>query len=231
MAVKIDFKEVLKDWEPILRNSVLNTPSTNFTINFVHTEYKHKSVFPNKKDIFRAFKLTSFNDVRVIIVGQDPYPNKRATGVAFGNEEEDSLSMLSPSLEKIRDCVETTVYDGLRLDFDPTLVSWAKQGVLLLNSALTVREGEPGSHTLQWRGFIKGVLREISANKTGVVFLLLGSTAFSFAGDIDKKNNHVFKYYHPAFSARRNEDWKCPFFVEINKIIKNQNGEEYCIKW
>lgn len=232
MAVVVNYKELLKDWEPVLRDSVLSTSKMRMTIRYLHSQYKHQKVYPVKQDIFRAFKLTSFDDTRVVILGQDPYPNKRASGLAFGNDE-DVLGPepLSPSLQKIESCIERSIYDGLKLDFDPSLVSWAKQGVLLLNSALTVRQGEIGSHSIYWRHFVKSVLNEISNRKTGVVFLLLGTVASSFEDSINANNNYVLKYVHPAFSARRGEDWNCPHFQTINNIIENQNGKEYCIKW
>lgn len=227
--VSIDYKELFKDWEPVLRKSVLETPYMNMLIRKIHYEYKYKVTYPEKKDIFRAFKLTSFDETRVVILGQDPYPSKRATGIAFGNDEQ--MGNMSPSLEKIYDCIENTVKDGLNLNFDPTLVNWGQQGVLLLNSALSVRKGEPGSHTLYWKKFIQGTLEEISNRKTGVCFLLLGAQAKSFRPFINESNNYVFSYVHPAFSARQGTDWNCPYFRKINEVIEHQNGKEFCIDW
>jgi uracil-DNA glycosylase len=228
--IKIDYTALLKDWEPILREPVLNTASMRLLIKKLQVEYRTKTIYPVKPDIFRAFKLTSFDDTRVVILGQDPYPNSKASGIAFGND----LVLghhPSPSLRLIEECIEREFYNGLNLNFDHSLVSWAKQGVLLLNSALTVVKGQPNSHALYWRNFIGGVLKEISESKTGVVFLLLGGPASSFSKYINTDNNYVFKYVHPAYSARRGEDWHCPFFKKINELIEHQNGKEYEIKW
>lgn len=228
--IRIDYKELLKDWEPVLRDSVLDSISMRLLIKKIHFEYKYKKVYPEKQDLFRAFKLTSFDSTRVVILGQDPYPNKHASGLAFGND----LALghqPSPSLRLIENCVEKTIYDGLKLDFDHSLVNWSKQGVLLLNSALSVLEGEPSSHAIYWRHFTAGVLKQISERKTGVVFLLLGSVAKTFARYINADNNYVFTYVHPAYSARNNEEWDCPYFKEINTIIESQNGKDEIIKW
>lgn len=228
--VRINYSELLQDWEPILREPVLELPTTKMMIKYLQLQYKRGDVFPLKQDMFRAFKLTSFDETRVVILGQDPYPSKRATGLAFGNDLEECETP-SPSLRLMQDCIERDFYDGLNLNFDHSLVSWAKQGVLLLNTALTVRKGEPASHAVYWRRFILETLRTISSNKTGVVFLLLGSPAASFSSSIDESNNFVLKYCHPAYAARRREDWNCPHFKEINRILENQNGSEFKIKW
>src|SRR5690606_1930432 len=121
-----------------LKESLLETNYMERLLLLTNQSYKQAIVRPSKKDIFRAFKLTPYEETRVVIIGQDPYPSKRATGLAFGNEEEDAQFGLSPSLRLISECIEKQFYEGLKLDFDPTLVNWGKQGVLLLNSALTV---------------------------------------------------------------------------------------------
>lgn len=229
--VKLDYKRVFKDWEPFLRDSLLETPYMDKLITRIQEDYKSNTIRPAKSDIFRAFKVTSFADTRVVILGQDPYPNKRANGLAFGNEEEDTFVSYSPSLDKIYKCVEKTVYGGLKLDFDPTLVSWAQQGVLLLNSALTVVDGTAGSRTKWWRAFIRETILALNENKTGLIFVLLGGQARLFEPFINKKAHHVLTYVHPAWSARNGTDWNCPHFVKINQIIEEQNGKEFKIKW
>jgi uracil-DNA glycosylase len=166
-----------------------------------------------------------------VIVGQDPYTDKRATGLAFGNEEEDAQFEMSPSLSKIYGCIEKTVYNGIKLDFDPTLVSWAKQGVLLLNSSLTVEEGKPGSHKRRWRPFIREVIKAISAHHVGVSFLFLGAAAKEFMPYVNETYHYKYSYFHPAFASKQDIDWNCPYFNIINKNIKQQNGKEFCIEW
>lgn len=230
--IDIDYSELLKDWEPLLRDSLLGSEYMQRLIEFIHNQYKQHVVYPKKIDIFRAFKITPLKDVRVVILGQDPYPDGKATGLAFGNEEEAILKKgVSPSLKKISDCIEKTQYGGLNLTFDPTLEHWAKQGVLLLNTALTVRAGDIGSHSMYWRRFIKNVLATLSREKPGLIYLLLGGVAHSFEPSISPVTSTIFKYHHPAFAARQGTDWDCPYFAEINKLIESQNGKEDCIRW
>lgn len=228
---KINFKEVFKTWEPPLKKRLLETNYMERLLTVTNDSYKQEVVRPAKLDIFRAFKLTSYEDTRVVILGQDPYPSKKATGLAFGNEEKDAQFRLSPSLQLIADCVERDFHEGINLNFDPTLVSWGKQGVLLLNSALTVEQGKVGSHTMRWKRFIREVFRMLCRNKPGTIFLLLGAQAKEFRMFIDEKQCHVLSYVHPAWSARQGTDWNCPHFKKINEIIESQNGKEYCIKW
>lgn len=230
---QLDYKEVLRDWEPLLSKGLLSSEYMDKLIEFMDTQYRLHEVYPPKKDVFRAFRATPLKDVRVVILGQDPYPDGRATGLAFGNEEEDIIMRrgMSPSLQKIADCIERTQYDGLNLGFDPTLEHWAGQGVLLLNSALTIRSGSIGSHSMYWNRFIRNVLTYLSRYNPGCTYLLLGGVARTFTDCIAPKANTIFKYHHPAFSARQGIDWNCPYFTEINKLIELQNGKEFCIKW
>jgi uracil-DNA glycosylase len=231
MAVIIDFKEVLKDWESPLSNSVLKSQYMQKLLTVTHKDYKRTAVRPDKSDIFRAFRLTKFKDVRVVIIGQEPYPNRRATGLAFGNEFATAGTTLSPALDKIEGCIERTCYEDLNLNFDPTLVSWGQQGVLLLNSALTVENGKPGSHLARWRKFIRKVVEAVSEEKAGVCFLLLGAQAKMFRSYINNRKHYVFDYAHPGFAAINGQEWNCPHFKSINEVIELQNGKEYCIKW
>jgi len=227
----IDFKEVLGDWALPLDNHLLKSSYMKMLLTATHNDYKNGDIRPAKADIFRAFKLTSFKDTRIVIIGQDPYPNIRASGIAFGNEYDRCGSTLSPSLDRIKDCVEKTVYDGLLLDFDPTLVSWAKQGVLLLNSALTVRDKEVGSHKARWRKFIRETISAINREKTGVIFMFWGAQANEFSMYVNKTKNFSMIYCHPAYAARQNIEWSCNHFAEANRIIELQNGKDYRIKW
>lgn len=231
VAVKIDFKEVLRDWESPLNTRVLQSEYMQKLLLVTHKDYKRTVVRPDKVDIFRAFRLTSFKDTRVVIVGQDPYPSKKATGLAFGNDYDRSGPSLAPSLEMIRQCVEKTCYDGLHLDFDPSLVTWGKQGVLLLNSSLTVEDGKIGTHYARWRKFMRIIIQTLNEEKTGICFLFLGAQAKMLMPYVDKKRNYVFDYVHPAYAARNNTEWNCPYFSKINEIIEEQNGKEFCIKW
>jgi uracil-DNA glycosylase len=231
----LDYSLLMGDWSRVLDQPLLNTPYMNAMIDFLERNYGNtdKTIYPKQSDIFRAFRLTPYKDLRVVIVGQDPYFDGRATGLAFANDDDSALiaNQLSPSLEKIKECVEVMVHKGLNLNFDPTLTNWAKQGVLLLNSSLTVQAGAPGSHSKYWNRFMREFLTTLSANRTGICYLFIGGQAKCLAQHVSHKTNHVFSFVHPAWSSRRGESWKCPYFNVINSILTRQNGEEYAIKW
>ena len=156
---------------------------------------------PSPEKVFRCFKRTKAEDLKVVILGQDPYFDGSATGLAFANAAD--RKVLSPSLKVIKDSVLSLVDSKESPIFDSTLEGWAKQGILLLNSALTVRRGEPGSHMKAWRPFIERLLVAISG-KTNACFLLFGKTAWSFKDCIFDNDRGVFMEYHPAYYARNN---------------------------
>ena len=118
-----------------------------------------KKYYPERENIFNAFKLCPLYKLKVVILGQDPYHDGSATGLAFSNRSDSTT--LSPSLRNIFKEVENNTSNGLKLDQDPNLERWAKQGVLLLNTALTVEKGNPGSHAKLWDSFTKEVLKKI----------------------------------------------------------------------
>jgi uracil-DNA glycosylase len=156
---------------------------------------------PSPELVFHCFQATKAEDLKVVILGQDPYFDGSATGLAFANSADKKV--LSPSLKVIKDSVLSLVDSKESPIFDQTLESWAKQGILLLNSALTVRRGEPGSHMNAWRPFIEKLLVSLSA-QTNVCFLLFGKVAWSFKDCIFDKDRGVFMEYHPAYYARLN---------------------------
>lgn len=181
------------------------------------------NIAPSSKDIFRAFKLCNYNNLKCIILGMDPYPQKGiATGLAFANYADQKIS---PSLNVIK---EALLSNNKFYEFDQTLEFWAEQGVLLLNSALTVELNKPGSHTALWRNFIIKVLKNLSLYSPGLVYILFGNTAASFSSFINK-TNHVLKEMHPAYYARYSIPMDSTVFDQANRIIYNMNGEK--IQW
>jgi uracil-DNA glycosylase len=160
-----------------------------------------QAICPHKKDIFKAFKLCNYNDCRVIIIGQDPYPSNRATGLAFANPP--TVDNLSPSLEKVKDSLIRDIISWKSITFDQTLESWAAQGVLLLNSSLTVEPNRPQSHSLYWRPFMTKLIKNLSKCRTGMVYVLMGSQAKELARYINPMSNHILACEHPAYYCRK----------------------------
>ena len=192
-----DPKEVFGKWMDFIDESMLlryRNMLMQCTLNNVPIE-------PSPERVFSCFKHTKAENLKVVILGQDPYFDGSATGLAFANSAD--RKVLSPSLKVIKDSVLSLVDSKESPIFDTTLESWAEQGILLLNSALTVRRGEPGSHMKAWRPFIERLLVAISGN-TNACFLLFGKTAWTFKGCIFDNDRGVFMEYHPAYYARNN---------------------------
>lgn len=168
---------------------------------FLERERRQHTVYPPRDDVFRALELTSFRNVRVVLLGQDPYHGPgQAHGLAFsvrpGVPKPPSLRNL---FRELRDDL------GVPVAEHGTLTRWARQGVLLLNTVLTVREGEPGSHAGKgWEIFTDAVLERVAAKRSRVVFLLLGNHARRKAVSVDLSNHVAVEAPHPSpLSARR----------------------------
>ena len=176
-----------------------------------------KTIYPNPKNIFKAFDKTPFDKVKVVILWQDPYhwPNQ-AQGFCFSVSD---WQKLPPSLKNIYKEIETSL--NIKMWDSGDLTKWSEQWILLLNSILTVEWWKPASHSkIWWENFTDEVIKQISEKKENVVFLLWWAFAQSKENLIDKKKHFVLKTTHPSpFSAHRGFLWSnC--FVETNKILK-----------
>lgn len=198
--------------------------------NIVAEKRKETSVFPYSNEVFRAFNETPFGKLKVVLLGYDPYPNRYkgepvACGLSFAPRNPEYLP---PSLRIIKKSMEEDLLQG-----QPGDLNWfdlPKQGVLLLNAALTVEEGKSGSHLKLWENFTSGVLRTIQYNNTGLVFILLGKDANNFRPHINEAFNYVISRSHPASSVYSGSLWKHDkLWSECNKIIYGQTREK--INW
>jgi uracil-DNA glycosylase len=198
MSVKIH-----PTWAKVLANEFEKPYFTEITAR-VKAEYTNSKVFPEPQNIFRAFDLTPFNEVKVVILGQDPYHTPGvADGLSFSTKPGNRVP---PSLQNIyKEIINEFGYDNYQDKNNPDLTRWATQGVLLLNNTLTVRSGEPNSHSkLGWDIFTDQVIRTIAVEKSNVVFLLWGKFAQSKKPVIESlSSNHlILESAHPSpFSA------------------------------
>ena len=191
-------------------------------------------ICPRIKNIFRAFTLCSLHDLKTIIIGQDPYSDyrngeARATGIAFGNLPETPKENYSPSLDVLMESVIDFTRPHENIIFDPSLEKWEKQGVLMLNAALSCTLGRPGSHTLLWRPFIKNLLTNLSNYDSGMVYVLMGTEAQSFEHCINPKYNHIIKVRHPSWYIRNHQKMPTDLWYKINEILIAHYG--YGIEW
>ena len=177
-------------------------------------------VFPKNEDIFNAFNYTPFDQVKVVILGQDPYHGQgQAHGLSFSVQKGITPP---PSLKNIYKELANDIQD-FQIPNHGDLTSWAKQGVLLLNATLTVNAHEPGSHQKRgWEKFTDHVISEISGKKTGVIFLLWGKFAQQKESVIDTAKHHMLKAARPSpFSAYNGFLGSKPF-SKTNDILKKQ---------
>jgi uracil-DNA glycosylase len=193
---------------------------------FVKTEYQTATIYPPGKEIFRAFDSCDFDEVKVVIIGQDPYHGAgQANGLCFSVRND---VRMPPSLVNIFKEIQQDL--GKPVPPSGDLERWARQGVLLLNATLTVRASTPGSHQNKgWETFTDAVIRKISEEKENVVFLLWGSYAQK-KGEVINRNKHlVLMSAHPSpFSADRGF-FGCKHFSKANQYLSSKGLKE--IDW
>ena len=216
--------EYFGDWM-----KVLDRKETVKIMNWLKTT-DSSTLCPSIKNVFKAFKLCSYNECKVIFIGQDPFPQKGvAQGVLFGNSSNTPEDKLSPSLKVVKESVINFDIPHNLITFDPTLESWAKQGILMLNSALTTEVGKVGIHTLKWRPFIGSFLKNMSEKNTGIIYVFFGSQAKSLNTYINNNNNYKLFIEHPAYYARLNKRMPSDIWYTVQKLVYNIYGT--LIKW
>ena len=210
MDVKIE-----QSWKDAL-GSEFDKPYFASLVRFLHTEKAEgKRIYPPGGQIFKAFELTPVRDVKVVILGQDPYHGPgQAHGLSFSVPEN---MPAPPSLKNIFKEIETDL--GVRMSGYPNLEKWARQGVLLLNAVLTVRSGEAASHSrIGWQEFTDAVIRHISSECEGVVFMLWGNFARTKSELIDHSRHCVLEAAHPSPLAR-GAFFGCRHFSKANAYL------------
>lgn len=193
-----------------------------------------RQLCPLVGNVFKAFSLCSYHSLKVVILGQDPYPDIRqgcptATGIAFANAPGTLPCSFSPSLGVLMESVIDFSLPHTPINFDPSLEKWESQGVLMLNSALSCLVGKPGSHTLLWRPFMRSFLTSLSACSSGIVYVLMGAQAQSFEPFINARSNHIVKVRHPSWYARNSSKLPHSLWLHVNSILKGIYGSG--IQW
>ena len=210
MEVRIE-----ESWKSALADE-FGKPYFASLVRFLHEEKAAgKKIFPPGSQIFRAFELTPVSDVKVVILGQDPYHGLgQAHGLSFSVPDGVAAP---PSLKNIFKEIESDL--GVRMSGYPNLEKWARQGVLLLNAVLTVRSGEAASHSkIGWQEFTDAVIKYISDNCEGVVFMLWGNFARTKRDLIDTSRHHVLEAAHPSPLAR-GAFFGCRHFSQANNLL------------
>lgn len=212
------------DWDIVLKD-IIDSAYFNDLMNKVNQEYENNIVYPKKEDLFKALRLLNYADVKVVIVGQDPYHGEgEAHGLAFSVPEGIKIP---PSLRNIFKELNNDL-DIIRTKTD--LTDWEKSGVLLLNSVLTVKKDTPGSHSkLGWQIFTDEIIKKLNERNKPLVFILWGNYAISKEVLITNNKHLVIKSVHPSpLSASRGFFGSKPF-SKINDFLENNNIKK--IEW
>lgn len=207
-------------WQEKLQH-ILDSENYKNLMQWLKNEYATKTIFPKEKNVFNALNLVKPDDVKVVIVGQDPYHGEnQAHGLCFSVEKDTNLP---PSLRNIFKELESDL--GYPASKNGNLSKWAEQGVLLLNTVLTVEKSQPNSHKDKgWEQLTREVINILNNRKQPVIFMLWGGHAKSFAKNIDATKHFILTANHPSpMSANRGGWFGCKHFSKANEILASLN--------
>lgn len=213
------------EWDKVLKEEYEKDYFKNL-LDFLKKEYKEKTIYPKQNEVFNAFRYTDFNNVKVVILGQDPYHGPhQAEGLSFSVSNE---VLKPPSLQNIFKELESDL--GIQFPKANSLKPWARQGVLLLNAVLTVEEHKPTSHKDKgWEEFTDDIIKIINTKKDPVVFILWGAYARNKKSLITNPNHLIIESAHPSPFSARNGFFGSKPFSRTNKFLKEHGIEE--IDW
>lgn len=212
----MSLEEYFSDWLKVIDKKILYE-----TINILNTT-NFSMLCPIYNNIFNCFTACNLSDLKVVILGMSPYPKlNKATGIAFGNKRETLDEDLSSSLQIIKESVINYEIPQNSVIFGPSFEDWEKQGVLMLNCALTCKVGLPSSHLGLWRPFISKLIYNMSRYMTACVYVLFGEEAKTFEPYISQYN-YVIKEKHPSYYARNHKKLRYNLWDEINNHLNNK---------
>ena len=211
---------IKKNWFDLLKSEFETTQYKELESSLNH-EYQNKIIYPKPENVFNALNLVKYNDVKVVIIGQDPYHNpNQAHGLSFSVENDVAIP---PSLKNIYKELHDDM--GCYIPNNGNLTKWAKQGVLLLNSVLTVEKNKPNSHKNKgWEQITGKVVELLNQRVDPVIFLLWGSNAKAIGKNIDRNKHYVLETVHPSpMSANQGGWFGCHHFSKTNEILRKLN--------
>lgn len=218
----------MSQWQPFLQTECAK-PYMQDTLAYVgQRRSEGVAIYPPEQQVFSAFEATKLDDIKVVILGQDPYHGEgQAHGLCFSVQPE--VTKLPPSLKNIYKELTTDV-PGFEIPQHGYLQSWAEQGVFLLNTVLTVEQGQAHSHKhLGWEQFTDNVINYINDNTTGVVFILWGAHAQKKGKGIDATKHFVLNGPHPSPLSAHRGFFGCQHFSKANKLLEQQG--KAAINW
>ncbi|MCK5111261.1 MAG: uracil-DNA glycosylase [Arcobacteraceae bacterium] len=209
-------------WQEIIKNEQQKDYYKLLELE-LNKQYETTTVFPPKDKIFTAFDLTPIDNLKVVILGQDPYHKAgQAQGLAFSTPKNIKNP---PSMQNILKEINNEYKDGSKCN-DGDLTPWAKQGVLLINAILTVQEANPKSHEkLGWQIFTDNIIKYISLHCKDIVFILWGAPAIKKQKIIDTNKHHILTAVHPSPLSAYRGFFGCNHFIKTNEILKKLGKE------
>ena len=223
----IDLNTIVGSWKTPLKE-LFEDPKIINDLNIVSSMYKEgRPIYPKQADVFKAFIECPYDELKVVIILQDPYHDGSATGIALANS--DISNKISPSLRIVRNTIRMNMYKGDDFKFDPSLISWANQGILMFNTALTVDAGTPLSHVKLWSSFTERLLIKLSETKRDIIYCMWGKQARDYAVYMNNKDNLLLYSTHPVYAVYRGSVWDCDHFTRINEHLIKLGKQP--IKW
>jgi len=209
--------KIAKSWYELLKDE-FEKPYYKELQNFLIDEYSHYTIYPESQNVFNALNLVPYDKVRVVIIGQDPYHEpKQAHGLCFSVQEGVEIP---PSLQNIYKEIHNDL--GLPIPTTGDLTPWARQGVLLLNSVLTVRKGAANSHKDKgWEQFTSAVISKLNERNKPIIFLLWGNNAKKVASSVDNTRHFILTAPHPSPLSAYAGFFGCKHFSKCNEFLKS----------
>jgi uracil-DNA glycosylase len=224
---KIFAKLKKSSWDIPLKDFIYSEDFNKIIEYLYKDSINGKKFTPQLKDIFKAFEECPYKDLKVVFLGQDPFPGKDvADGIAFSCSY---TKEAQPTLQALLDEVNRTVNEGFNISTDPDLTRWANQGILLINTALTTTMYKVGQHHIIWQPFMAYLFDVLTWYNPGTIYVYFGKKASEWKNAVND-NNYKFELMHPATSYYREEPWDCKdVFNKINKILLANNNQQ--IEW
>jgi len=225
---KLNAKLIDSGWARVLRGFLYSTEFDNILLKLIKDSQEDKRFTPFMKYLFRAFEETPYTDLKVVVIGQDPYSGiEQADGIAFSCSFEKKAL---PSLRYILDAVNRTVYHGELESTDIDLKRWSNQGILMINSAFTCTIGKPGSHSELWKPMMAYLLDYLNSYNPGLTYVFMGKKAEESSIHLGENCNKFF-VSHPASAAYSHlKEWDCKdVFNKVADLTKKNYN--FDIKW
>lgn len=208
-------------WSKVLKGFINSSDFDNIIIELKKMSDEGRKFTPSLRNILKAFEACKYDDLKVIVIGQDPYPNGVATGIAFDCGESQRIQ---PSLKYIFDEINRTVYDGSEVCKDGNLLRWAEQGVLLLNYSLTTQMFKIGTHLELWSKFNSYLFDYLNIYKNDIVYVFMGKVSQKLSDLICNETCVKFHVLHPSSASYRGWKWNSNnVFNEINRVLEEKH--------